>query len=434
MWTQWQALWYAAPRVFATMRGQDVAIFLGTLLAVAGVGVVVIVLLLRWLGPSTPVPVAPKRQLNAVPLPAVLDNKIRRDFRQRHALAGLAARAMASAVAAGDGEVERKVREARRDIPRGAAHQVVERGARLLAEESFEEALVCYLALLFAAVGDDDGPAQGVLPRNDSLPAHLTQCLRGVAMAFRGLGDAEMALKFLEVERLVFEEMIASTLGTAPAGPPGATGPANALHTAKGPPVFLDANGHQVGTPQQGSAIVNSLFKTLEEEQKDAADSKLPRRYFVLRDVALSCIAGGYAKVALSYRVKAAAIRRRATGEAMDPEGEDFRGILEAVRLCEKQGVQGDVLLDDAAAAAEVHKLVDAATAAHDDHDGAPAEANYDGDDDDGARPGPVSGAAAAPPGDDEDGDARDGDDDRRPQRRGVHAEKSLRRRKPHKP
>ena len=167
MWSQVDALWYAAPQMFATMSRRNATVFATALLIPSALGVIAIVLFFRWLG-RTPAPVAAKRPARGpIPVPAVVDTKLRQDVRHRHALAGLAARAIADAASKADGDVERRVREVQRDIPRGAAHQVVERGARLIEERNFEEALVCYLALLFAAVGEgpDGKPAEGVIAR-----------------------------------------------------------------------------------------------------------------------------------------------------------------------------------------------------------------------------------------------------------------------------
>lgn len=170
-------------------------------------------------------------------------------------------------------------------VPMAASSMMIERAKRLMGEMNHREALVCYLSLLYSAQDGEHG----------SLPAHLTDCLRGAALCFRALGDAEQAAKFLQAERRVYEEMVSSMLsgGSAKKGKEG------------------------------GSNLLASLL------DPSAADT--PHRCNVLRDVAEMCSRNGLEDIALAYRVKVAALRQKATGRPMDADSHEFHDLARSL-------------------------------------------------------------------------------------------------------
>lgn len=171
-------------------------------------------------------------------------------------------------------------------VPLAAAATMVQRGNRLLAEKNPRDALVCFLSLLYSAQGGDHG----------ALPSHLTDCLRGAAQCFIALGDPDQAVKFLQAERRVFEEMLAATVQG------GASAPQN--------------------RPQSGALLASLLDPT-------AADT--PHRCNVLRDVAEACSKGGHEDIALAYRVKVAALKQKVSGKPMDPNSKEFHDLAKSL-------------------------------------------------------------------------------------------------------
>ncbi|CUG84707.1 membrane-associated protein, putative [Bodo saltans] len=165
----------------------------------------------------------------------------------------------------------------RRHIPKAAQASIVERGTRLLAENKVEEALACFLALLFSSVESED----------KVLPTQLTECLRGVGQCYMALGKSELGVRFLQAERRVFEEMVVMA-----ARPPGSGG----------------------SIPHR--SIIASLLSKKGSET-------MPKRCYTLGEVADACTKLGHHDIALAYRVKAAALRQRVSGEPLDPESEE---------------------------------------------------------------------------------------------------------------
>ncbi len=175
-----------------------------------------------------------------------------------------------------------------RRIPRGAQAALVDRGQRLVNETKFQEALVCFLSLLYSASNPEASKEERVLP------THLTECLRGAAQCFRGLGQGEIAVKFLQAERRVFEEMVVQA-----ANPEGRR-PALAPESVLGP--LLGRAGEE-----------------------------LPKRCFTLDEVSEACSKLGYHDVALAYKVKSAALRSKISGKPLDPESEEAAQLARAI-------------------------------------------------------------------------------------------------------
>lgn len=177
-----------------------------------------------------------------------------------------------------------------RRIPRAAQAALVDRGQRLIGENNFQEGLVCFLALLYSASNPDASPEERVLP------THLTECLRGAAQCFRGLGQLEASVKFLQAERRVFEEMVVQA-----ANPEGRKGPSLA--------------------PE--SILAPLLGKGPED--------KLPKRCFTLDEVSEACAKLGFHDVALAYKVKSSALKSKISGKALDPESDEAAQLARAI-------------------------------------------------------------------------------------------------------
>lgn len=195
--------------------------------------------------------------------------------------------------------------KARRHIPRGAQATIVERGNRLLSEKKYDEALTCFLALLFAAVDSED----------KVLPTQLTECLRGVGQCYMALGKSDLGVRFLQAERRVFEEMVVLA-----AKPPGSAA---------------------CGAIPQRSIIASLLGKKGPET--------MPKRCYTLGEVADACTKLGHHDIALAYRVKAAALRQRVSGEPLDPESEEAAVLAQSMHAFQasQQGKQHSSALCD---------------------------------------------------------------------------------------
>jgi hypothetical protein len=182
-------------------------------------------------------------------------------------------------------------------IPRAAQTLLVERGKRLFQEGSVNEALHCFLSLLYAVESQEGAK---------NLPTQLTECLRGAAECYRSLGQPDIAVKFLQAERRVFEEMV-----VAAAFPDG-----------------------ERSSRQEPGLIVSSLLGK-------AADEKLPKRCYTLIDVAEACAKLGYHDMALAYRVKASALKSKISGKALDPESEEAAMLARALHDCKLRHAEG---------------------------------------------------------------------------------------------
>lgn len=198
-------------------------------------------------------------------------------------------------------QFEKRVEKAKRNIPLGASSVLVQKGARLIEEGSYDEALVCFLALLYSAV---EG---GSKTTADNLPAHLAECLRGAGTCYRKMGQVEIAARFFQAERLIYEEMVAS----------------------------LSEEGIDKKNPESKSrAIVASLFR-----DDDKTEDSLPRRCRILQEVAKQCMKHGHVQVALSYQLKMAAVKRKVSGKAMEPNSDEFHKIAEMLRQLSPEDV-----------------------------------------------------------------------------------------------
>ena len=158
---------------YHSMRSEDVHTFVAAVSTTLIIGGSLLWLLLRWLD----------TKFNVAPKPTIIK-------RREPAAAPTVALATPAAEAA-------VVPKEKRTIPRGAQAALVERGQRLLADKEYKQALNCFLSLLFASIESED----------KALPAHLTDCLRGVAECYKGMGQPDVAVKFLQAER-VFEMVV----------------------------------------------------------------------------------------------------------------------------------------------------------------------------------------------------------------------------------
>lgn len=214
--------------------------------------------------------------------------------------------------------LEKRVDKARRNIPLGASSQLVQKGTRLIEEGAFDEALVCFLSLLYSAV--ENGRAQP-----DNLPAHLAECLRGAGTCYRKMGQIEIAARFFQAERLIYEEMVAGLSDYAKNGGKNGGG---------------GADGKPASAAKDKSrAIVASLFKEHgavpgDDDDDEGGEGKtaLPRRCHVLQEVAAQCMKFGHKEVALSYQLKMSALKRRATKKPMEPGSDEFEQIAAVLR------------------------------------------------------------------------------------------------------
>jgi tetratricopeptide (TPR) repeat protein len=172
----------------------------------------------------------------------------------------------------------------RRYIPTGAQSVLIERGKRQLQEGDAEKALVTYLSLLYTAVESKDDSA---------LPAQLTDVLRGAAECYKRLGQPENAVKFLQAERRVFEEVV---VGAA-----------------------------KMSASDGRTSILQSLLSNA------GSTEDMPKRCATLSTVAEACTRLDRHDVALAYRVKAAAMKHKITGKGMDESSPEFRALAEAL-------------------------------------------------------------------------------------------------------
>ena len=184
-----------------------------------------------------------------------------------------------------------------RRIPRGAQAALVERGQRLLSEKNFDQAMVCFLSLLYSTSEGGGGSKDDRI-----LPTHLTECLRGAAQCFRATGQNELAVKFLQAERRVFEEMVVQA-----ANPEGA----------------------KKGTSAE--SILGSLLGRSGAKGGVGRAEELPKRCFTLDEVSDACTKLGYHDVALAYRVKSAALKSKITGKPLDPESDEAAQLARAI-------------------------------------------------------------------------------------------------------
>lgn len=197
----------------------------------------------------------------------------------------------------------------KRYIPPASQQALVERAREQLADNKPDKALVTYLTLLYSAAENRDGSA---------LPANLTECLRGAAECYRKLGQPENAVKFLQAERRVFEEVVVSA--------------ANSIKGDKQKP--------------KGASILASLLNPDAANGTDHED--LPRRCQTLSDVAEACTGLGRHDVALAYRVKAAAVKQKLTGKALDERSPELIAMAAALAKVRDLGIGTDKALKEA--------------------------------------------------------------------------------------
>ena len=195
-------------------------------------------------------------------------------------------------------DFEHQIQHVRTEIPFAAADVLVQRGRRLIQEGSFGQGLIVFLAMLYHAVdaGESRPGALLEIKKQSDLPAHLPECLRGAAECYRGLSMPQHAIRFLQAERLIYEEMV-SQLGKRPDN-------------------------------SRGTEILSTLFNG----ESGGAGT---HRCRVLSDVAEQCLRLGYPKVALAYRVKAAAVKRKMGGQTLDSSPEELKALAESLQACE---------------------------------------------------------------------------------------------------
>ena len=196
----------------------------------------------------------------------------------------------------------------KRHIPVESQTLLIQKGREQLAEDRPDKALVTYLTLLYSAAENRDGSA---------LPASLTECLRGAAECYRKLGQPENAVKFLQAERRVFEEVVVSA--------------ANA--------------GKEKSTGGKAGGILETL---LNPNAKAQSEEDLPRRCQTLSTVAEACTKLGRHDVALAYRVKAAAVSQKVTGKPLDETSPEMVAMAAALAKVRDMGMGTDKIMKEA--------------------------------------------------------------------------------------
>jgi hypothetical protein len=281
---------------------------------------------------STRKPSSQQRKNKGGTLPFEVEEEIARKIRETPAHKALLEKRQAA------DNFEKKVETVRRNIPLGASSVLVQKGVRLIEEGSYDEALVCFLALLYSAV--EGGRAQP-----DNLPAHLAECLRGAGTCYRKMGQIEIAARFFQAERLIYEEMVSSVTGDS-------------------------GNANKTPDVTKSRAIVASLFSNVgDDEDEKNPEKSLPRRCRILQDVADACMKHGHVQVALSYQLKMAAVKRKVSGKAMEPNSDEFQKIAEMLKKLSPDEVQAAqqsannaVVQDDVVVVDQILKEVKEAT------------------------------------------------------------------------
>ena len=184
-----------------------------------------------------------------------------------------------------------------RSISRAAQKIIVEKAKRLQCSGDARSALTNYLALLFNSV---DAQSESLLP------VHLTECLRGAADCYRALGQPQHAVQFLQAERLVFEEVVASS---------------ELKHKAPSPPP---------------NSILAALLRPKGSGNQPQEETN--HRLTTLSAVADALGKDGRHEVSLAYRLKAAAIKQKLVSEGklkgaltLDENSPEFGALAESL-------------------------------------------------------------------------------------------------------
>eukprot|EP00758_Cryptobia_borreli_P008980 Tbor_TRINITY_DN5432_c0_g4::TRINITY_DN5432_c0_g4_i1::g.24281::m.24281 len=191
----------------------------------------------------------------------------------------------------------------KRHIPTGAQAIVMERAKRQLQEGQPDKALISFLSLLYVSVESKD---------ENALPSQLTECLRGASECYQMLGQTENAVKFLQAERRILEEV-----------------------------VVIAANSGNSDTGRKKESILQALFQptTVGEGKADV----IHKRCNTLSQVAQACTRLGRHDVALAYYVKAAAMKHKITGKPLDINSQDTQVLAEAVRKLQQMSNTSEV-------------------------------------------------------------------------------------------